>query len=48
MTNEMKKHIETLIAKAAKADLPNEAMQYAQAASNAAQAVLTFISAEKR
>jgi uncharacterized protein (UPF0147 family) len=39
MADEMKKHVEELIAKAARDEKPDAAMKYAQAALNAANAI---------
>ena len=40
--NELKKHVETMIAKAAKADKSDDAMKFSQAALNAANAMCSL------
>lgn len=45
---ELKKHVEEMIAKAAKTDKPDEAMKFSQAALNAANAMCSLnVVAEK-
>lgn len=45
---ELKKHVETLIEKAAKADKPDDAMKFAQAALNATNSILGLEAIENR
>ena len=44
----MKKHVEELIAKAAKAEKPDDAMKLSQAALNAANAMCALMVVEKK
>lgn len=43
----MEKHVEELIAKAAKAEKSDDAMKFSQAACNAANAMCSLVSAKK-
>lgn len=47
MSNDQKKHVEDLIAKAAKAEDSADAMRFSQAALNAANALIGLHCAEK-